>query len=102
MKENHINSVVTEILRYRQKNLLLYIIGLLSGYCYITRVNSYLKFQMKDLSLKDRTGLPNERIYNKIQDYVWDEILGKVRLTYFVNLSYLRFSLLHNTTNCYS
>ena len=33
---------------------------------------------MKDLSLKDRTGLPNERIYNKIQDYVWDEILGKV------------------------
>ena len=34
---------------------------------------------MKDLSLKDRKGLPNERIYNKIQDFVWDEVLSKVR-----------------------
>lgn len=33
--------------------------------------------RMKDLSLKDRTGLPNERIYNKIQDFVWDEVLAK-------------------------
>ena len=32
---------------------------------------------MKDLSLKDRSGLPAERIYNKIQDYVWDEVLSK-------------------------
>lgn len=32
---------------------------------------------MKDLSLKDRRGLPNERIYNKIQDFVWDEVLSK-------------------------
>lgn len=40
-------------------------------------VDSGSILKMKDLSLKDRTGLPNERIYNKIQDYVWDEILGK-------------------------
>merc|ERR1712131_297236 len=33
--------------------------------------------KMKDLSLKDKTGLPNERIYNKIQDYCWDPILSK-------------------------
>ena len=30
-----------------------------------------------DLSLKDRTGLPNERVFNKIQDFVWDETLSK-------------------------
>ena len=28
--------------------------------------------KMKDLSLKDRKGLPNDRVYNKIQDFVWD------------------------------
>jgi len=33
--------------------------------------------RMKDLSLKDRTGLPNERVFNKIQDFVWDETLSK-------------------------
>ena len=32
---------------------------------------------MKDLSLKDKRGLPSERIYNKIQDFVWDEVLSK-------------------------
>lgn len=32
---------------------------------------------MKDLSLKDRKGLPNERVYNKIQDFAWDEVLSK-------------------------
>jgi len=33
--------------------------------------------KMKDLSLKDKKGLPNERIYNKIQDFVWDDVLSK-------------------------
>jgi len=33
--------------------------------------------RMKDLSLKDVTNLPNERIYNKIQDFVWDDILSQ-------------------------
>lgn len=33
--------------------------------------------KMKDLSLKDKKGLPNERIYNKIQDFVWDEVLSR-------------------------
>merc|ERR1711872_414069 len=33
--------------------------------------------KMKDLSLKDKIGLPNERIYNKIQDFVWDDVLSK-------------------------
>ena len=32
---------------------------------------------MKDLSLKDRTGMSAERIYNKIQDFVWDDVLSK-------------------------
>ena len=32
---------------------------------------------MKDLSLKDRRGLPNERIFNKIQDFCWDDVLSK-------------------------
>ena len=33
--------------------------------------------KMKDLSLKDLKGLPNERVYNKIQDFVWDEVLAQ-------------------------
>jgi len=33
--------------------------------------------RMKDVSLKDRKGLPNERVYNKIQDFCWDEVLSK-------------------------
>jgi phytanoyl-CoA hydroxylase len=32
---------------------------------------------MKDFSLKDRRGLPKERIYNKIQDFVWDDVLSQ-------------------------
>ena len=32
---------------------------------------------MKDLSLKDRTGLSSERIFNKIQDFCWDPVLAK-------------------------
>jgi len=42
-----------------------------------SKVDNGSIIKMKDLSLKDRKGLPNERIYNKIQDFVWDEILGK-------------------------
>ena len=41
------------------------------------RVDSGQILRMKDLSLKDRTGLPNERIYNKIQDFCWDPVLAK-------------------------
>ena len=33
--------------------------------------------KMKDLSLKAVQGLPNERVYNKIQDFVWDEVLSQ-------------------------
>jgi len=33
--------------------------------------------KMKDLSLKNIKGLPNERVYNKIQDFVWDEVLAQ-------------------------
>ena len=33
--------------------------------------------RMKDLSLKDKQGLPNEIIYIKIQDFVWDDVLSK-------------------------
>ena len=33
--------------------------------------------KMKDLSLKAVQGLPNERVYNKIQDFVWDEVLAQ-------------------------
>jgi len=32
---------------------------------------------MKDVSLKGKTGISNERIVNKIQDYVWDDVLTK-------------------------
>ena len=41
------------------------------------KVDSGSILKMKDLSLKDKKGLPNERIYNKIQDFVWDEVLSK-------------------------
>jgi len=41
------------------------------------KVDSGSILKMKDLSLKDKRGLPNERIYNKIQDFVWDEVLAK-------------------------
>ena len=40
-------------------------------------VDSGQILKMKDLSLKDRTGLPNERIYNKIQDFCWDPVLAR-------------------------
>ena len=32
---------------------------------------------MKDVSLKGKTGISNERIVNKIQDFVWDEVLSR-------------------------
>ena len=32
---------------------------------------------MKDVSLKGKTGIPNERIVNKIQDFVWDDVLSR-------------------------
>ena len=32
---------------------------------------------MRDVSLKDYTGIPNERIFNKVQDFLWDEELSK-------------------------
>merc|ERR1719211_665233 len=32
---------------------------------------------MKDVSLKDRTGISNERIVNKVQDFLWDDELSK-------------------------
>merc|ERR1719334_99316 len=40
-------------------------------------VDSGAILKMKDLSLKDKKGLPSERVYNKIQDFVWDEVLAK-------------------------
>ncbi|KAB7504357.1 Phytanoyl-CoA dioxygenase, peroxisomal [Armadillidium nasatum] len=33
--------------------------------------------KMKDVSLKDRTDISPERIINKIQDFVWDEVLSE-------------------------
>ncbi len=41
------------------------------------RVDSGSILMMKDLSLKDRRGLPQERIFNKIQDFVWDDVLSQ-------------------------
>ena len=35
---------------------------------------------MKDVSLKGKTGISNERIVNKIQDFVWDDVLSKYAL----------------------
>ncbi len=32
---------------------------------------------MKDVSLKGKTNISNERIVNKIQDWLWDEELSK-------------------------
>ena len=32
---------------------------------------------MKDVSLKGKTGISNERIVNKIQDFVWDDVLSR-------------------------
>ena len=46
---------------------------------------------MKDISLKGKTGISNERIVNKIQDFVWDDVLsryvknGKKYVTIYVN-----------------
>ena len=35
---------------------------------------------MRDVSLKNKTGISNERIVNKIQDYLWDDELSKFAL----------------------
>merc|ERR1712223_1903391 len=32
---------------------------------------------MRDVSLKDYTGISNERIFNKVKDFLWDEELSK-------------------------
>ena len=32
---------------------------------------------MKDVSLKGKTGISNERIVNKIQDFIWDDVLSR-------------------------
>ena len=32
---------------------------------------------MKDISLKDRTGVSQERLVNKVQDLAWDDVLSK-------------------------
>ena len=32
---------------------------------------------MRDVSLKDYTGISNERIFNKVQDFIWDDELSK-------------------------
>jgi len=57
--------------------------------------------RMKDLSLKDKTGLPNERIYNKIQDYCWDPILSKY-IMYPKVLDYVECFVGPNIRACHS
>ena len=56
---------------------------------------------MKDLSLKDRTGLPNERIYNKVQDFCWDPVLSKY-ITYPRVLDYVECFVGPNIRACHS
>ena len=32
---------------------------------------------MKDISLKDRNGVSNERLVNKVQDLIWDDVFAQ-------------------------
>ena len=64
-------------------------------------VDSGQILKMKDVSLKDRTGLPNERIYNKIQDFCWDPILSKYIL-YPKVLDYVECFLGPNIRACHT
>ena len=43
---------------------------------------------MKDVSLKGKTGISNERIVNKIQDFIWDDVLSRyiIQLAFILNL----------------
>ncbi|XP_068204119.1 phytanoyl-CoA dioxygenase, peroxisomal-like [Palaemon carinicauda] len=41
------------------------------------RVDTAGMTKMKDIALKDKTGVAAERIVNKIQDFVWDEVLSE-------------------------
>ena len=56
---------------------------------------------MKDLSLKDRTGLPNERIFNKVQDFCWDPVLSKY-ITFPRVLDYVECFVGPNIRACHS
>ncbi|KAB7500099.1 Phytanoyl-CoA dioxygenase, peroxisomal [Armadillidium nasatum] len=42
------------------------------------RVYNQNMTKMKDIALKDRKDIPPERVINKIQDFIWDEILDYV------------------------
>ncbi|RXG69158.1 Phytanoyl-CoA dioxygenase, peroxisomal [Armadillidium vulgare] len=42
------------------------------------RVYNQNMTKMKDVALKDRKDMPPERVINKIQDFIWDEILDYV------------------------
>ena len=64
-------------------------------------VDSGQILKMKDVSLKDRTGLPNERIFNKIQDFCWDPILSKYIL-YPRVLDYVECFVGPNIRACHS
>lgn len=64
-------------------------------------VDSGQILKMKDVSLKDRTGLPNERIYNKIQDFCWDPVLSKYIL-YPRVLDYVECFVGPNIRACHS
>lgn len=33
--------------------------------------------KMKDIALKNAKNIPGERVVNKLQDFVWDEILSE-------------------------
>ncbi|RXG68393.1 hypothetical protein Avbf_08150, partial [Armadillidium vulgare] len=48
------------------------ILGLIEG-----RVYSQNMTKMKDIALKDRKDMPPERVINKIQDFIWDEVLSE-------------------------
>ncbi|KAL7637425.1 UNVERIFIED_CONTAM: hypothetical protein RMT77_012153 [Armadillidium vulgare] len=41
------------------------------------RVYNQNMTKMKDVALKDRKDMPPERVINKIQDFIWDEVLSE-------------------------
>ena len=48
---------------------------------------------MKDVSLKGKTGISNERIVNKIQDFIWDDVLSRYvaqKDFYFIHIGIIR------------
>lgn len=52
---------------------------------------------MKDVSLKGKTGISNERIVNKIQDFIWDDVLSRYGVPRKFHIKFIKWLIIINS-----